>query len=419
MATRKTPVITPKGIMKHEDFRSALHAADFKSLRRDPRIRVRNEQEFEAMRAHLLSLHGDVEVVQSYTDAAGHIFDCVPVEQQPSLKGTGAQLAKPPELSRIVGGRPTGPAEPLRAAPSGTDRYGNATQCPPGHVPVRRVTLDEMARFPTLKDFFRKTSAKALAPSSPNADVSQNHRYAYEIQVADNFGAHNFLNVWAPAVGANQIFSLAQHWYSGGTGNAHQTLEVGWQVYPDKYGHNQPALFIYWTADNYQTTGAYNLDGPGFVQTNPAWPLGGAISPVSTDGGTQYELQVAVYLFQGNWWLYLGGTGAGDTVGYFPTSIYNGGAMANHASQFLCGGETVCDGSGTWPGMGSGAFASTGWQHAAYQRDIFIFPTAGGAQYATLGGQHPSPGCYTEALGNTSAPWNVYFFFGGPGSGNC
>lgn len=419
MVSKKADFGTPKGIVKHADFRGALETADFKSLQRDPRTRVRNQTEFEAMRAHLVARHADVEVAHSYTDGAGHIFDCIPIEQQPSLKGSRGKVAEPPELAQILGARTAAPARAVLAAAPGTDRYGNVMQCPPGHIPVRRITLEEMTRFPTLRDFFRKTSAKALAPTAPSADVSQNHRYAYAIQVADNLGAHNFLNVWAPAVGTHQIFSLAQHWYGAGSGNAHQTLEVGWQVYPDKYGHGQPALFIYWTADNYQTTGAYNLDGPGFVQTNPAWPLGGTIAPVSTDGGTQYELQIAVYLYQNNWWLYLGGTGAGNTVGYFPTSIYNGGAMASHATQFLCGGETVCDGSGTWPAMGSGALAAAGWQHAAYQRDIFIFPTSGGAQYATLSGQQPSPGCYTEALGNTSAPWNVYFFFGGPGGGNC
>jgi hypothetical protein len=410
----------PKGITAHHAYLDAVASADFKRFRADPRVKVADEQEFEAMRAHLAALHDGVEVVNSFTDAAGRVFDCVPVDQQPSLRDSGGKPAEPPSLLDITGERPKAAALAVTPPdPDETDRYGNSARCPPGFVPVRRVTLDEMARFRTLRDFFSKTAVKPLLPTAPVADTSQNHRYAYTIQNADNLGAHNFLNVWSPTIGADQIFSLAQHWYSGGSGAGHQTLEVGWQVYPGKYGHNQPVLFIYWTADNYNTTGAYNLDGPGFVQTNPAWPIGGALSPVSTDGGTQYEIEVAVYLFNGNWWLYLGGTAAANAVGYFPTSIYNGGAMANHASDFLMGGETVCTGAGTWPGMGSGAFANAGWQHAAFQRDIFYFPTGGGAQYAALTGQTPSPGCYTQSIGNVAAPWNIYFFFGGPGGGNC
>jgi hypothetical protein len=249
--------------------------------------------------------------------------------------------------------------------------------------------------------------------------VGQNHRYAYTQQDTNNFGAHNFLSIWSPPVGDKQIFSLAQHWYAAGIGDAHQTLEVGWQVYPGKYGHSQPVLFIFWTNDDYKTSINYNLENPGFVQTNPAWRIGGAISPVSSNPGQQYEVEISVYLHEQNWWLYLGGVGTANAVGYFPISIYNGGAMASNAAQIIFGGETVCEGAGTWPQMGSGALAETGWANAAYQRDIFHFPTTGGAQYATLLGHSPSPGCYTQSLGKALPPWNIYFFFGGPGGGNC
>lgn len=412
--------LEPRGIAPHRSYVEAVASADFARYRADPNVKVADAAEFEAMRAHLKSLHEGVEVASSFTDPAGRVFDCVPVEQQPSLRDSGAKPAEPPSLIDIAGPRPHGAAFAVAPmAADQTDRYGNPTLCPPGFVPVRRVTLDEMARFRTLGDFFSKTSVKPLLPTAPEADVGHNHRYAYTMQNADNLGAHNFLNVWAPTVGAEQYFSLAQHWYAAGNDAAHQTLEVGWQVYPGKYHHNQPVLFVYWTADNYHSTGAYNLDGPGFVQTHPGWPIGGAIAPVSTDGGVQYEIEVAVYLYQGNWWLYLGGTSAANAVGYFPTSIYNGGAMANHAVYYKMGGETVCTGAGTWPAMGSGAFANAGWQHAAFQRDIFYFPTGGGAQYGALTAVEPSPGCYTQAIGNAPAPWNTYFFYGGTGGGNC
>ena len=138
-----------------------------------------------------------------------------------------------------------------------------------------------------------------------------------------------------------RIFSLAQHWYAGGIGPKLQTVEVGWQVYPQKYGNANPALFIYWTADDYTTTGCYNLDCHAFVQTSPHWTFGGAISPVSTIGGTQYELEVFFLLYENNWWLYLKGTDASSAVGYFPTSLFNGGQLATNATDIDYGGETV------------------------------------------------------------------------------
>jgi hypothetical protein len=242
------------------------------------------------------------------------------------------------------------------------------------------------------------------------------HKYAHAYQTVNNLGGHNFLNIWQPAVGPDQ-FSLAQHWYAGGSGSNLQTVEVGWQVYPQKYNTPQPCLFIYWTADGYGSTGCYNLDCHAFVQTNPNWTFGGALSPVSTTGGPQYDLEVAFLLYQSNWWLFLGGTDAGHAVGYYPGSLFGGGQLAANAQDIDYGGETI--GTTSWPPMGSGAFADAGWQRAAYQRDIYYFPTSGGAQYADLTVSQPSPSCYTLGLFSAAAPWNRYFFFGGPGGNNC
>ena len=200
-------------------------------------------------------------------------------------------------------------------------------------------------------------------------------------------------------------------------GSPVQTVECGWQVYPDKYRSNRPVLFIYWTADGYNTTGNYNLDKSAFVQTNRAWAFGGALSPVSVFGGQQYELEMTFYLFQGNWWLYLKGTTAAHAVGYYPASLFGTGPLARAATTIDYGGETV--GSGSWPPMGSGSFASAGWQRAAYQRDVYYFPPTGGALQASLSNAQPSPRCYTVSNLSATAPWNKYFFFGGPGGSRC
>ncbi len=240
------------------------------------------------------------------------------------------------------------------------------------------------------------------------------HKYAHAYQIVNSLGGGNFVNVWDPSVGP-QIFSLSQHWYAGGS--PVQTAEVGYQVYPQKYGTTQPCLFIYWTADGYQKTGCYNLDCSAFVQTNKNWILGGTLSPVSKTGQPQYELNIYFYLHQGNWWLYLGGGAASNAVGYYRASQYGSGPMATHATDIDFGGEVVDTTS--WPPMGSGAFANAGWQKAAYQRAIEYFPTSGGAVSARLTPQQPSPACFTINVESAAAPWSEFFYFGGPGGTGC
>jgi hypothetical protein len=188
-------------------------------------------------------------------------------------------------------------------------------------------------------------------------------------------------------------------------------------VFPQKYQTIKPVLFIYWTADGYNQTGAYNLESPAFVQTNNSWTLGGELNTISTDGGPQFELEIAWQLVAGNWWLYLNGTSSSNAVGYYPVSIFGGGQMSSCATDIDYGGETV--NQTVWPPMGSGAFANLGYQHAAYQRDIYFFDTTGNALQAALTPEQPSPSCYTIDLRTGPDPWDVYFFFGGPGGTVC
>jgi hypothetical protein len=282
---------------------------------------------------------------------------------------------------------------------------------------MRRVTLEEVTRFENLQRFFRKGGRDKGHPRltpRPAADAAI-HRYAHAYQIVNNNGGSSRLNLWSP-VPTPHNFSLSQHWYAGGSGGGLQTVEAGWQVYPDKYNTSKAVLFIYWTADGYRNTGNYNLDKPAFVQTDHSWVLGGTFDKYSTPGGEQREFCVHWQrdTSNGNWWLFLQGSGNLTPIGYYPRSLFGNGQMANFATDIDYGGEVTGAVSGQ---MGSGQFASTGWQHAAYQRTIFYFPTGGSSAWATLTGSD-TPTCYTiDVHNNAGGDWGTYFFFGGPRCG--
>jgi hypothetical protein len=416
-----------EGIVPFRQFVESLNAGRAEHYLNVPHGRIADEQAFSEIQSYLTNYYSGVESVHSFVDTNGSIFDCIPVEKQVSLRDKKGPLPQPPDLPTDPARARVGSASYARRIvqlhPQLTDPFGNQMLAPDGTIPVRRKTLPNLARFRNLREFFKKSPSSTVSARPPGGSGSASpqvvatHRWAHAYQNVNNLGGGSFLNVWDPAIGANQVFALSQHWYVGGSGSGLQTAEVGWQVYPQFYGNTQPCFFIYWTADDYGSTGCYNLSCSAFVQTNKNWALGGALSPWSVSGGPQYEIDFAYYLFQGNWWLYAGGESAANAVGYFPTSIYRGGALTSQASEIDYGGETV--GTTSWPPMGSGAFASAGWQQAAYQRQIHYFATGGGSVDAALTATTTSPGCYTATVVKYDPPWSETLWFGGPGGNNC
>jgi len=393
-------------------------------------------------------MYRGVRVSHSYV-LESQTFDCIPIDQQPSLRkqGLNAIEATPPALplpSKTIPGqdRAAGQAAiPLQIPPSQYDAFGNVLGCEQHTIPMRRMTLDEMSRFKNLQEFFGKGpngAGKAPAAPAPGAAPASNpgstsnpgasagadsraippspfqHKHAYTYQWVNNVGGNSVLNLWSPYVYTpwSEVFSLSQVWYIGGG----QTVEAGWQNYPAHYGSENSALFIYWTADNYQSTGCYNLECPGFVQVNNTWHLGIGLGNYSTVGGSQYEVPIQWWLYSGNWWLSVNGT----WIGYYPGSIYRGGQLSRYATLIEFGGETVADGAYGYfyyPPMGSGNWANSWWQYAAYQRGIYYIDPANNGQWAGLTGATEAPACYSEygPFFDKSSSWGVYFFFGGPG----
>jgi hypothetical protein len=395
--------------------------------------RVRDAHAFEEMRQHILSMYEGVSVSHSFV-LDGDDFDCVPVEQQPAVRIQGLRsIAVPPPAPESVeagatsggGQQPVGITSQL-SADKLVDEFGNSRVCEDNTIPLRRVTLQEMSRFATLKNFFEKgPNGAGQARGADAHPATVEHKYSITYQYINNLGQTDTINLWSPHINTSvgEIFSLAQSWTVGNS-PIEQTAEVGWQNYPALYGGQNSRLFIYWTADGYNKTGCYNLTCAGFVQTNNNWYFGGGFSHYSKVGGTQYEFRAEYQLYQGNWWLGLGTSDSVTWVGYYPATLYGSGPMRTKSQLLEFGSESV--GSNPWPPEGSGHWANTGFGHAAYQRELFhLSYPAGSMVWDNLTADQSSPNCYTIAgpyNGGYNPPsndWGIYFYFGGPGGRNC
>jgi hypothetical protein len=418
-------------IQSLSDFVKSLSSAQYDDFRTRADAKVESANAFDQMKDHLLKLYQNVEAQHTFIENGGKIVDCIPIEQQPSLrswKGRILSAPPPPQLyeteTEQVPSKTTAPAPgplptkppPPQLHPDYRDRFGNQMWCPTGTIPMVRITLEELSRFKNLRDFFRKAPGGSSLPGTaietkePQIDMTI-RRHAVALQHVRNIGATSNINVWNPALGSAKL-SLSQIWLIGGDGARLQTVECGWHVYP---GSVHPRLFIYWTADNYETTGCYNLACDGFCQTDGSSILGGALASSQVGPDQQVEFKMGFFLAQGAWWFYLNN----QAVGYYPVSIFRNGPLTAEARLLHAGGEVVRN--TVWPPMGSGFFAGNGFAVAAYQHNVaYAPPPSGGLRLARLEPHEPSPGCYTVGVQNfSSSAWNTYFFFGGPGGASC
>jgi hypothetical protein len=389
-----------------------LAAARYQEYLAAPSGGMIQEDTYSGMQQYLLERYEGIEVSHSFMADNGQIFDSIPENQQPALRLSGQAMAETPESPpQAAGQSDRGLLSTAQFDGNRQDRFGNRLLSPPGTVPIRRITIEELSRFGSLRAFSRKAPVgRSGHPRlTPPELTSAVHRYAYAFQSVSHLGCHATINIWDPPV-QGQEFSLSQIWCATRSPIV-QTVESGWQVWPFKYGSSSPVLFVYWTPDGYNT-GACNT--ANFVVKNQAIVPGAPLTTISTAGGQQWELEMTWQLSNGNWWLYVNQ----QVVGYFPGTLFGGGPLATGASEVDCGGEAY-SADGAWPPMGSGQFASSGGGNAAYQRDVEYFPAGGVSQAANLSAAQPSPACYTAAAGSAAAPWSSYVSFGGPGGNNC
>jgi hypothetical protein len=373
-------------------------------------VKVRDKAAFEEMKAHILDLYDGIRVKHSFIDD-GHYVDCVPIERPLGVQsGTDSgPAASPPREPHSASTRLQGTVS-LTLKPGKRDVDGNEMYCRPKTTPMRRVSLEEMIRYPTLQDFLRpgkqEDDGSLGGGGTANPADSSMHYYARGVQLVDNYGGEARLNVWNPSVSAGM--SLSQIWVVGGDGTSKQTVEAGWQVDPVHWKTNRPVLFVFYTSRGYGD-GCYHPDCRAFVPYGNNAYIGKALKNFSSKNGNQFDLDLEwLRDSQGNWWL----SANGRWLGYYPKSLFGSGALSSKATKIAFGGETA--GDPTSLEMGSGEHASQGLNRAAYQRNISYFPNPTTTQSADLQKYEPNPSCYTARL-DRGPKWGTYLFFGGPG----
>src|SRR3954454_21133890 len=69
------------------EYLSRISGAHDKELAAMSHASVERVEVYDSMKAHVLKLYEGVQSVHSFEDDNGSIFDCIPVHQQPSLRG--------------------------------------------------------------------------------------------------------------------------------------------------------------------------------------------------------------------------------------------------------------------------------------------------------------------------------------------
>lgn len=369
----------------------------------------------------------------------GRKVDCLDILAQPALRG--GPIAKPPVLSDAAAATP-GPGQlPAVPEPLFALDDGREDRCAPGTVPIREVTSEDVHRFATLDDFFRKAPARggpaviaAPPPGAgagaipPHAGPTALHQYAHAYRGVTNWGAETNFNIWNSGTELNSEFSLGQIWVTGNGPLGVESLEVGLQHYHDLYNDDNEHLFIYSTRDGYTNTPGhpecYNNTCGDFVQLSTTWHPGTTWFNSSIAAGAQYYINAhwAKAGDAGDWWLNV----QGEWVGYYPRGYYN--AVANHASTIDFGGEIIDHRNlslHTSTHMGSGAFPSAGWTFAAWMNQIRYNDSNPSGSSVTwteatgLTADRSDAACYDISVVQSSDPnWHTYFYYGGPGYQN-
>ncbi|KAG1361460.1 hypothetical protein COCNU_09G009230 [Cocos nucifera] len=360
--------------------------------------------------------------VRSIRSLDGDIIDCIHRHKQPALDHP---LLKNHKIQKVASRMPAFRPQSYNASDAARrawQTWHHVGHCPKGTVPIRRSSVDDVLRAKSLYHYGKKKKQRLqLARMVDAPDVvggnGHEHAIAYTRSTQGIYGAKATINVWDPSVETSHEFSLSQIWILSGSFNGSDlnSIEAGWQVSPELYGDSRPRLFIYWTSDSYRATGCYNLLCSGFVQVNNKIAIGAAISPISSYGGSQYDITILVWKDPklGNWWMSFGDN---MVVGYWPAELFT--HLSDHATMVEWGGEVVNtrpNGEHSSTQMGSGHFAEDGFGKASYFRNLEIVDSDNSLSSAqSISTRAEDASCY-DIRSSSNTDWGIHFYYGGPG----
>jgi hypothetical protein len=329
-------------------------------------------------------------------------IDWIPIESQ-------GHIATPPPAI-IVASSASNASKPISELQQDGAQLG-----PPGTVPIPRVSSDYLETAAT-------KGPPEIQSSKSKRQYAGNHWYVSANQNVANHGGSATYSLFNAFVNNNGDFSLLQTAVTkSSTSKGRQTLEAGWINYPNQV--SAPHLFTFYTTNNYapqaNNVGGWNQDVSGWVQVDTQIFPGTVFSPTSTDGGSQYELQIKYLLYQGNWWLWV----QDRWIGYYPATLFSNGvsgdSLATGSDSIFYYGEIFQnEGPLTNTDMGSGEFATTGFGHSAYMHNMVYTDTSGNAQDFTAGFGDSDSSRYNHVNAVSSGTnWGSYVYLGGPGAG--
>jgi hypothetical protein len=195
-------------IVPFSDFVNSLSVAPADAYVGRSGAEVESTAAFGAMRQHLVKMYSGVAVAHSFV-RDDQVFDCFPINDQPGLRLRKLKRVAepPPSPPTDVLGQEHESGSPNVGETQGTadrpDVLGREQRCEDGTIPVRRLTLDELTRFKTLKSYFAKgpQGAGRVYTGREPPPAFNGHSYAHAYQNVTNYGGYSRLNAYAVASG--------------------------------------------------------------------------------------------------------------------------------------------------------------------------------------------------------------------------
>ncbi|CAI6336915.1 unnamed protein product [Periconia digitata] len=360
--------------------------------------------------AAAIPLNGRLDVRHTTETAEGGIVDWIPIQSQVP----NGNVASPPPLPIY---------NTMATFNTSTPQPYDSEKGPEGTVPILRSARASVNKQPP------------PGIGSENDHVKRavgDHWYASSAQTVANHGGSASYSLFKAYTESGADFSLLQAAIirtgvpkPGDNGQQiTQTVEAGWINYPNQVA--APHLFVFFTTNGYSAQGnnigGWNRDVAGWVQTDNTIFPGVSFNPLSSRGGSQYDLSIRWYLYQGNWWLSV----LDRYIGYYPASLFGAGTDASRslqqeASHINYYGEiydshpqlTRTDmGSGNWPESG---FGQSGYiRNMVYTDTSNVDRTYDGSRGIIISDANRYR---MTASWNSGSNWGSYFYLGGPGAG--